>query len=948
MKSTSLFLLCFIVFTAKAQIDTASLRIEIEAVIKQNSDLINEGKYQESKGIILPVVEKCKEAFGAHSVLYGHVAFTAAESYYFTGDYSNAEIWYSLSREIREKTLGKENLDYFKSANNLAILYDNLGYYEKSEAIYLDLIKIALENREKEHMTYIYPLMNLGVVNYLMGNYEKAERVYQEVIPLAKKVFGAEHPNYSMALNGMGSVYFELGNHQKAEELHLQAHTIMENALGVDHPNNAFYLSNLAVLYVDLKQFEKADSLHALANEKFKSSFGADHPFYAQSLLNLAELNAQMGKVEKAKAYHLEAHGIWEKAQDIENPMYAQSLSSLAKLYQKIGDLEAAEPLFLKAESIIEKVYDKNHFDYVNNQLNLVHLYSEMEAEEKVQIALSNAYKTQNTLLEKATRHLPEKELTSYIQKFEEAQDLFFSLAQNQSQIASSSFDNLLFYKGFLLNASQKIKQLALSNTASTLLFSELKSYSRRLATEYAKPIAERTEIANLEEKVNALEKDLVREVAGYGETIQQTSWQEIQSKLSSEEAVIEFTKYNYFNQSWTDSVMYAAIILTADETPKMIPLFEESQLAALLQISKNRPWIGINKLYSYTENENSLYELIWKVLEKELSHAQTIYFSPAGILHRFNLGAIETPNRSSLGEKHDLVQLPSSRQLVFDPLTENQVQTATLFGGIKYDYDSLAMSLAFENINPNSVEATRGSVSFNDQNASRGNKWTYLEGSLEEVYANEKILETASFETTLNTGYEASEESFKGLGEIGASPKILHIATHGFFFPDPGAVGADGNREQSADSSDPVFKISENPMIRSGLVLAGGNYIWEGNTMIENREDGILTAYEISQMNLSNTELVVLSACETGLGDIEGNEGVYGLQRAFKIAGAKNLIMSLWQVPDLQTKELMSTFYSKWLEDNLSLSGAFQQAQEAIKKKYSNPYFWAGFILVQ
>jgi CHAT domain-containing protein len=137
--------------------------------------------------------------------------------------------------------------------------------------------------------------------------------------------------------------------------------------------------------------------------------------------------------------------------------------------------------------------------------------------------------------------------------------------------------------------------------------------------------------------------------------------------------------------------------------------------------------------------------------------------------------------------------------------------------------------------------------------------------------------------------------------------------------------------------------------MIRSGLILAGGNHAWKtGKPLRPDMEDGILTAYEISQMNLSNTELVVLSACETGLGDIEGNEGVYGLQRAFKIAGAKYLIMSLWQVPDFQTQELMTTFYKNWLEGKMSIPDAFRSAQGEMREKYQSPYFWAGFVLVE
>ncbi|MDV7396359.1 CHAT domain-containing protein, partial [Arthrospira platensis SPKY1] len=145
-------------------------------------------------------------------------------------------------------------------------------------------------------------------------------------------------------------------------------------------------------------------------------------------------------------------------------------------------------------------------------------------------------------------------------------------------------------------------------------------------------------------------------------------------------------------------------------------------------------------------------------------------------------------------------------------------------------------------------------------------------------------------------------------------------------------------------------FKWSDNPMMRSGLVLAGGNHAWQhGRPLYPGLEDGILTAQDITQMNLRNTELVVLSACETGLGDIQGNEGVYGLQRAFKIAGAQYLIMSLWRVPDEETAEFMEKFYRYWLEGKLPIRNAFREAQREMRRKYENkPHKWAGFVLVE
>jgi hypothetical protein len=297
------------------------------------------------------------------------------------------------------------------------------------------------------------------------------------------------------------------------------------------------------------------------------------------------------------------------------------------------------------------------------------------------------------------------------------------------------------------------------------------------------------------------------------------------------------------------------------------------------------------------------------------------------------------------------------------------------LWGGIQYDMDSTAINAANAKLKTD-LARTRGDLGFEKTDSTsrlacestdgcRGGSWEYLPWTEKEINAIAPILTAAGLKPTSRKGFSATEDVFKTIGSnanVGRvsnpsdvsnpsniknrSPRILHIATHGYFFPDPKTAE---NGRKMLNEVEPVFKISDHPMIRSGLLLAGANQAWKtGKPLRPDLEDGILTAYEISQMDLSNTELVVLSACETGLGDIQGNEGVYGLQRAFKIAGAKYLIMSLWQVPDFQTQELMTAFYQKWLAEKLSLPDAFRAAQQMMREKYEHPYFWAGFVLVE
>jgi hypothetical protein len=317
-------------------------------------------------------------------------------------------------------------------------------------------------------------------------------------------------------------------------------------------------------------------------------------------------------------------------------------------------------------------------------------------------------------------------------------------------------------------------------------------------------------------------------------------------------------------------------------------------------------------------------------------------------LLHRLNIGAIPTSGEATLADRYRLVELGSTRQLVIPSEIKVAASDAVLFGGVQYEMDSTAISQANAGIAYSDL-ASRGGLSFAYSDSTlRGGAWGYLKWTGKEVFSLETLLKNSGFKTDLRKGYAATEESFKAAfgGSGKASPRVLHIATHGFFFPDP---KTEVRSERVSGEGEPVFKISDHPMIRSGLILAGGNHAWKsGKPLKPDMEDGILTAYEISQMNLAATELVVLSACETGLGDIQGNEGVYGLQRAFKVAGAKYLIMSLWQVPDFQTQELMTSFYSKWLEGKMSIPDAFRSAQGEMREKYKNPYFWAGFVLVE
>jgi len=993
------FSLCFIAHAQNA--DSLSVVKQVDSLIQVSRTLTDKQDFDKALEANAAAENLALEKLVRESAAYGSCAHNHGRVFSYKGDYLEAEKWYLEAKSIREKVLGKEHPDYAASLSNLASIYALMGNnekalplqieakairekvlgkehpnyisslnglavnymamsnYEKAEPIYIEAKAIHEKVLGKQHFDYVLILTNFAVLYLNMGNYEKAEPLLLEAKAIQEKVLGKEHPFHAQILNSLSYLYMVMGNYEKAELLQLDARAIQEKVLGKEHPDYAQILNFLACLYAEMGNYEKAEPLHLEAKAIREKVLGKEHPAYAESLSNLATLYRAMGNYEKAEPLQLEAKAIREKVLGKEHPDYAESMNNLAVLYMAMGNFEKAEPPFLEARAILEKVIGKERPNYAKSLKNLANLYSAMGNYGKAEPLYKELTQVDQSLLEKAVRHLSDRELDSYLKKFSESQNQALSFVQLSAskKVVPACYDNSLFYKGFLLQAAGQIKRLALSDTAAAEKFNLMKSYERRLGIQYTRPIVERdsADVAELEAKADALAKELARTVTGFGEALRQVNWQEVQATLKPGEAAIEFVNFRFSEKKQPVEEMYAALVLLpGNSQPTFVSLFEEKQLDSLLGAAGERKSDYVKQLYSIADRgiviggkpHKTLYEVIWQQLEKELVGTKTIYFSPSGLLHRLNLAAIPIGIDSVLGDRYQLVELGSTRQSVVPNQVKSTANDAILFGGIQYDADSTSIAKAIALIDSVSI-ASRGELSFFYTDSTlRVGTWGSLPFTDREVGNLERILKTAGIQTQTRRAYTATEESFKTIGAGGKpSPRILHIATHGFFYPDPKTEGT----QQSALGGEPIFKISDHPMIRSGLILAGANHAWKtGKPFKPGMEDGILTAYEISQMNLSNTELVVLSACETGLGDIQGNEGVYGLQRAFKIAGAKYLIMSLWQVPDKQTSLLMTAFYKKWLEEKMEIPEAFRAAQKELRDAGLDPYQWAGFVLVE
>ncbi|MBK9107445.1 MAG: CHAT domain-containing protein [Saprospiraceae bacterium] len=914
----------------------------------------HQGNYEAAEQKYIESISIRERVLGLHHPDLAASINSLGVLYLMVGDFDTAEPLLLKSWGMREKTLGKKHADYAASLNNLAMLYNKLGQFKKSELYYIESKNIRNEIFGNMHTEYASSLNNLAILYLDLGNYKLAEPLYLEAKTIRKKLLGENHPEYATTLNNLGVLYWKMGNYEAAMKYYLESIAIYKKVFGEHHPRYSKSLNNLAILYNEMNDFERAEMLYLESLQILEKTSGKDDLNYAWGANNLAMNYKNRGEFEKAMPLLLEAKLIWEKVYGRDHPDYATSLRNLADLYCKIKDFNKAEPLYLEALTLQSLSLGNEHPDYANSLATLADYYYAIGNINKAKPYLLKSVEVEKRYIRQAAQHLSELEMTKYINKFVSGQNGCFTYAQKFHQLTDVCFDNTLFYKGFLLNAVSQMNSIVMRDSLSRDKFELLKSYHRRLASEYLLPIQERDSISiiRLQDKANLLEKEIIRSVTGLSEVLQQLEWKDVRKKLKLQEAAIEFVQYEFCS----DSLMYAALIIKPDsEFPNFIALFEEQQLNKILSQEKNIS-SKVNVLYASrgaipVSEKNmiskKLFELLWHPLEKELKNTKTIYFSPSGKLNQLNIGAIPIQENETIADRYQLVQLTSTRQLVIPTKFIKSNNKAVLFGGIQFEQDS-----TFNNNESLLGSRSRDELTFSSIDSTlRGGTWNYLAGTEREVNAIEKIMQTSDMLVHLNKGYQATEESFKNIvANNVSSPRILHIATHGYFFPDPKVkVGSSqlASRE-SGGSQESVFKMSDHPMLRSGLILAGGNAAWQGKPTLEGREDGILTAYEISQMNLSNTELVVLSACETGLGDIQGNEGVYGLQRAFKIAGAKYLIMSLWQVPDKQTSLLMTTFYKKWLEEKMTIPNAFHAAQKELRDIGLDPYQWAGFVLVE
>lgn len=429
---------------------------------------------------------------------------------------------------------------------------------------------------------------------------------------------------------------------------------------------------------------------------------------------------------------------------------------------------------------------------------------------------------------------------------------------------------------------------------------------------------------AKAEEEVNQLEKELVQLSAAFMEfdNRDQYQWQQVQKRLSPGEVAIEFMSYRdrYLDQ---EQDQYMALVIRHDSKfPEMVQLCNELQLMDALNTG-GADFDRVKGVYgTQSSGTSALYDLIWKPLEQHLHHSKTIFYSPEGLLHKVSFAALRDPSGIWLSKKYQLRCVSNTTTIKQHADPSLSKGKALLYGGIEYGMSTSSKAV-----------------------------WNYLPGTKAEAQSLTRIFRSKKYPVDYYDSTRANESVFKSLS---TQSTLIHLATHGFFYPDPAMYYAEQKAETEVQedlsfrgakaNAEFKFMLNANPLMRSGIVLAGANKVWQ-EELAPGEEDGVLTALEISSLDLRKAQLVVLSACETGLGDIRGKDGVYGLQRAFKMAGVQYMMLSLWEVPDKETAEFMELFYANLLKSK-NIQDAFNKTQHKMQQKY-DPYFWAAFVLL-
>lgn len=847
-------------------------------------------------------------------------------SFYSTqGDFQKAHDNTYLKLLLYEGMFGKDHKetiwvlgDYLHYSKKLGMFWD---ITEDGEERYLPLVA---EYWGSESLTYADAVAMMAEAYYQQGNYSKAESYYLMAMP---KISQQIDINYIYGLIRMTQIYHALGRKQEREQyfdLLLKTLDAFESANVVDKAAVNMVAANTLMKQ---KRYDKAEELLNKSLQSMIDHKETKHTIYSGIINNLGHIALNRKKPEEALKYY-------RNYRNQEN-LYGRLLTyshyeNTGKAFMQLLQFDSAHFYFKTANSI----YLKDNSTITSNYYELTkHSAMSEWALGNRQVAMNMlGFGNYNSLrsINKEFFQLSEMERKQFWEQNQPAFQLYQRLvtehAKENPAITGDSYNLQLQTKGLLLNTSDFIQRAILKSTDQSLKsdFREWINLKKQLAR-YANFSQEQlardsVDLEKVETLANQLEKSISQRSSAFADASAVPDWKEIKASLKANEAAIEIIRTRDLDASFslTDDPFYFGLVVRADaEFPKLVSFQNPSDMEGVgLKYYRNA--------IQYKLNDAQSYDRYWAPLEKSLEGISKIYFSADGVYNLINLNTLKDPeSQTYVLDRYNIHLVTNTRDLLQAASTTKPSKNAVLAGFPTYDFNPSTYSQVTSGL----TNASKRSVYANTSEWLSGAEISVLPGTQNEVTELNRLLTKQGWITALHVGGQATEETIRAI----QNPRVLHIATHGFFI---------ANEENFTEES-----TASDPMLRSGLLLAGVTNFANANPKPQT-EDGILTAFETTTMELDGTELVVLSACETGLGEVQNGEGVYGLQRGLKSAGAKSILMSLWKVDDQTTLDLMLLFYQNWIGGD-SKPIAFQKAQKAVRTNHPEPYYWGAFQLV-
>ena len=889
----------------------------------------NAGKYDEAIGLCQRALVIREKAFNGETPDGANTMTNLATLYSLKGEYAKAEPLYERALAIRKKVLGSEHPDVANSLNGLAELYRVKSDYEKAEPLFQDALRIY-EKAYGEHPLVATVLNNLATLYYSRGEYAKAEPRYQRALVIYEKLLGSSHPSVAISLNNLAELYRAEGDYTKGEPLYLRALAIYENAHYGEHPVLASVVENLAGLYKAKGEYAKAEPLFHRALAIREKVLGSDHPDVANSLSYLAGSYGDEGDYAKAEPLYRRTLAIYEKAFGGAHPFVAISLNSLGRLYTAKKDYPHAVEFLMRGQEVRESNINAilATGSEKQKQLYLSTLWGETDG-----IVSLHAYSAP------ANVQAARLALIAILRRKGRALDAMTDQIAGLRRRAAPDDVRLL---DALTNAQSQLANLQLSNDT-------------RLA-----PAERRAHAAELETEIEKLQQDIGRRSPEYRARTLPVTLDAVRAAIPADGALVEIFVYKPYNAKaksiyeYYGEARYVAYVLKPQwDAPQAVDLGEAAPIDSDLQLWReallNPASADVRQLGQRVD------ERVMRPVRNLLGATKRLFISPDGALNLIPFAALVDENNRYLVETYTFNYLASGRDLVRLQVHSENRPGAYIFANPTYNLTGQPVAacqgrrsgrgLRLDTVDADAAkrkDATVSDLSYRDIDFTRI-CYPALAGTAEEATRINAVLTNA----TLLTDKRATEAALKALN----APSILHVATHGFFFLADQPPPMLGNRRQlERPDAVPTGPLQENPMLRSGLILAGVNQKQSGG------REGVLTAQEAAGLNLFGTRLVVLSACETGLGDVQNGAGVYGLRRSLVLAGSETQVMSLWQVSDAATRDLMIGYYTR-LQAGAGRIAAMHQVQLAMlqgtiraksgdgKADWHHPYYWAAFI---